>query len=175
MHKVIVQNCKLLIPAARTHTPQTYTHKYKHKHSFRNGRMDYSLLWGTLVGICLSKSSKYEQFLLFHKIGLVIKQSLYRSRQASRAAWGRVPKLSIKSLHKSCNVVRPRHRPPLPQEILLVLISVRGWVDPRFTVRLEGWHQLKINDPIGNRKTIICLVGQCLDQLRHRIPTVQVI
>jgi len=43
------------------------------------------------------------------------------------------------SAHESGKVVSRTHQLPLPpQEILLVLIFVRGCVDPRALVQLEG-------------------------------------
>jgi len=85
--------------------------------------------------------------------------------------WG--SQISRQSTHESGNVDSLTHRPPLPQEILLVLISVRNWDDPRAIVQPEGLGQRKIRmTPSGIESVPYRLVVQCLNQLRHRVPSV---
>jgi hypothetical protein len=66
-----------------------------------------------------------------------------------------------------------RAGPSLPPRKIPVLISVRHWVDPRATVRLERLGQIKnLIASSGIETATFRLVAQCFEELRYRVTRV---
>jgi len=104
-----------------------------------------------------------------------VRQFLYRPGRTLRIPGGTGSQILKQSAHEGGKVVSPTQRPPLPppppppQDIFLVLISVRGWVDPRVIMQPEGLRQWKVPvTPLKTEPATFRLVAQCLNQLRHR-------
>jgi hypothetical protein len=87
-------------------------------------------------------SRNFMQNMVFYLSGSL---SHYRARQTFGFYEVHVPLLSRLAAHDFSTIISSTHRPPLPpRKYSLVLISVRGWADPRATVRPEGLCQWKI-------------------------------
>jgi hypothetical protein len=104
-----------------------------------------------------------------------VKQSRYRPWQALSvpAGWG--CQILRHSAHEGGKAVSPTHRPPLPQEIFLVFISVRGWVDPRTIVRLEGFCEWWIPmTQSGIDPATFRFIAQCLSHCATACPVMYI-
>jgi hypothetical protein len=91
-------------------------------------------------------------------------QSHYKPREALRVSgdWGF--QISRQSALEGGKVVSPTYRPPLLEEIFLVLISVGDWVIPRTRVLQEGLRQWIIRMvPSEIKPAAFRLVSQCLN------------
>jgi hypothetical protein len=98
----------------------------------------------------------------------IIKQSHYRPGQILRVPGGWGSQISRQSVHEGGKVVSPWHRPPSP-------LSARGWVNPRAIVLPKRLCQWKIPiTPSWIEPATFRLVAQCLNQLRHRVPLLDI-
>jgi len=104
-----------------------------------------------------------------HKKGKAIPLQAWTGPEGSRKL--RLPDFKTIGTWKAVRLSALRTGHLYPQEIFLVLISVRGWVNPRAIMWPEGLCQWKSPmTPSGIEPATFRLVAQCLNQLRYRVP-----
>jgi hypothetical protein len=127
----------------------------------------HSVTFGTIYTVSTS-AYRHNVNVIMHQVW--VQQSLYMPEQALRipGSWG--SQIYRQTKHVGGKFVSSSHRPPLPpRKTFLVLIYVRGWVDPRVIVRPEGLCQWKIPvTPSGINPATLRFLAQHLNQLRRR-------
>jgi len=99
-----------------------------------------------------------------------VKQFHYMPGQTLRVPGGEAPRFQESRHMKVVRLSALGTGRLYPQEVFLVLISVRGWVGPRTIVRPYRLCQWKNPvTPWGTELAPLRFVGQCLNQLCYRV------
>jgi len=115
-------------------------------------------------------------FLYLLSVFQRLKQTHYRPWQALRFLEVEAPTFQDNRHMKVVRLSGLRTDLIYPKEIILVLIFVRDWVDPRVIVQPEGLCQWKIPmTTSGIEPATFRLEAQCLNQLLHRVPRIPTI
>jgi len=114
-------------------------------------------------------NAKHTNIYLFIYLFVNVNQSPYRPEVPRGFQEVKVPRWQWPRMVVRLSALRTGRF--YPQEMLLVLISVRSWVDPRAIVRTEGLCQWKIAmTPSGIEPATLRFVAQYLNHCATAVP-----